>query len=551
MERAAFLALIVLIILQVLGAARYMSLTVDEAAHLPAGYSHWKTGDFRLGRENPPLVKLISSFPLLFLNPDLPLEHPSWQEFEQFGFGKEFFFHANKNANQIIFWGRLPIALLSLLLAFFVFKWAKELYGRIAGLFALFLYSLEPNILAHSSLATLDLGLTLFMFLAIYAFWRFLREPRHGRMVVAGITFGLAMAAKYSAILLVPMYFILVLVAHSKRKENHHLQFSFLSSSFISSMALIFVIGFMVIFASYGFKVTTLISPLEPQGTHLRAFTGTLSEGWKQTAYNLATTVPLPAGEWLRGFISQMLHASEGHDAYLMGAYSDRGWWYYYPIAFVLKTPIPLLVLIALSIFLYRKKSAFSPDQYFLLVPAGVILLASMTSKISIGVRYILPMYPFLIVYASSLFSLRKGRLTGLLVGALCLWYLVGTLGMYPHYLAYFNEFVGGPANGYKYLADSNLDWGQDLKGLRSYALQRGIKKMKLSYFGTADPSYYGLDYQEISEEETHSPSPGTYGISVNNLLNVFSPDKERFSWLKKLKLSDRVGYSIFIYEVK
>ncbi len=174
-----------------------------------------------------------------------------------------------------------------------------------------------------------------------------------------------------------------------------------------------------------------------------------------------------------------------------------------------------------------------------------------MANKISIGIRYILPLYPFLIVYASKLLSLKKGRILNALIILLCIWYLVGTASICPHYLAYFNELVGGPDNGYKYLADSNLDWGQDLKGLKGYTVERKIKGIKLSYFGTAEPDYYSLDYRPVSESEAHKCSPGIYVVSVNNLLNIFSRDKDRFSWLKKYKPKDKIGYSIFVYEIK
>ena len=176
--------LLCILFLQAITSIRNKSITVDEISHISSGYSYIKTGDFRLNVEALPLIDMLSSVPLLFLDPELPLDHPSWinakvLEYEEqyhWEFGNQFFFYYNDNPDQILFFGRISVMLLSVLLGFFVFRFAKELYGVKAGLFALFLYSFSPNILAHSRIATVDLGSSCLMFIAVYYFWRFLKN---------------------------------------------------------------------------------------------------------------------------------------------------------------------------------------------------------------------------------------------------------------------------------------------------------------------------------------------------------------------------------------
>jgi len=187
------------------------SLTYDEIAHLSAGYSYLKTGDYRMNKEHPPLAKLLAGIPLLFLRASIPLEDYSWREGREWLFGREFFYHNKIDADRLLFYGRIPIIFLSLLLGFFVFQWAKNLYGLNAGFFALFLYIFCPNIIGHSQLVTTDLAASCFIFLSVYSFWFYLNQPRKRNLVFAGITLGFALASKFTTVILFPIYFLLCL----------------------------------------------------------------------------------------------------------------------------------------------------------------------------------------------------------------------------------------------------------------------------------------------------------------------------------------------------
>ena len=174
-----------------------------------------------------------------------------------------------------------------------------------------------------------------------------------------------------------------------------------------------------------------------------------------------------------------------------------------------------------------------------------------MFSSIDIGYRNILPVLPLAFVYVSKVAKRVAARLTQAALAALCIWYVVGTMAIAPHYLAYFNELIGGADNGYRYLVDSNLDWGQDLKNLRRYMEAQGIPEVYLSYFGTADPSYYGIDFLPMPD---HPPDPDAplayYAISATSLQGVYAKGDGSSHWLTQYDPLDKVGYSIFVYRL-
>lgn len=557
--KLVIIILLCVVFIQAVTSMRLESPTFDEIAHLPAGYFYLKTGDFSLNVEHPPLIKMIAALSLLFLPVRMPDNHPTWKD--EWQFGKQFFYQSNKNADQILFWGRMPLVLISLLLGFFVFKWAKELYGDKAGLFALFLYAFEPNILAHSRYVTVDLGVAFFIFLAIYQFWKFTYHPSRINLLFAGIALGLALASKFSAVVLIPIYLLFAFLARIKYKRIWSLQKSLPPNSksesvkkvpfSFAALLLIFSIAFLIIVASYGLQFKPLSSPFSRHETLKKFIPDNVF--FKKTIYYWAENIPIPAQEYLTGLNFVIAHNRSGHPAFLLGKHSIKGWWYYFIVAFMIKTPIPLLLLIIVSILFFRKYTNLSKyNEIFLILPVVVIFVTSSFSQINIGLRHILPIYPLLFVFMSKITNLkfkRQKTIASIALG-LSAWYVISSLTIYPHYLAYFNEFVGGPNNGYKYLVDSNLDWGQDLKGLARYVKEKKIKKIKLSYFGNTSPDYYRIPYELVTEKEMHQYTPGIYAISATNLQNVYADDKTRFAWLKKYKPENKVGYSIFVYNI-
>jgi len=508
------------------------SPTFDEMVNPSVGYAELFVRDLSLYHDHPPLSRVFTALPLLAFKPAIPFDHDSWQKRAQgmkdrYDFAHEFFYVANQNAHTMLLWSRLPIVLLSLLLGLLVFKWAQLLFGNRAGLFALLLYSFEPNIIAHSRLATNDLIVTLFIFATIFQFWRYTQSPSSKSLVLTGITLGLALISKFSAVMLFPMLFILAFVAQKGEFSNENANDPIMP-----------------------FKKYKVIIERIPLALKAVALISAVAIGVVLLFYGTQWQL------YIKGFYDTVAHYEGGHDAFLMGKHSTDGWWGYFPIAFLLKTPIPFLIFILISVlFLSFKKEK---GEYFLLIPVGIIGASALLSHINIGIRHILPIYPFLIVLASSITMIKfsKPRFFGSCFAGLGLWYVFSSVSIFPSYLAYFNEFVG-PGRGYQYLVDSNSDWGQDLKRLKVFMDQKGIKKLYLSYFGTADPCFYGIKpiYLPSSRppcsQEPDGGRPDFIAISTTNLQSVYLPDKKSFDWLKAYEPIGRIGYSIFVYNIQ
>ena len=521
--RAVVAVLLLAVAAQVVLSMMQESATSDEVPHLAAGYTYLKTGDYRLNYEHPPLVKMIAALPLLALDLDLNLEHPSWENRHEWSFGEGFINRNKVPAKTIIFWGRVPMVLLALMLGLLVYKWASEIYGVKAGLIALFLYAFCPNILGNAPLVTLDVGNTLFMVLSLYTFYHFLRRPRALSAVLAGCALGLALSSKMTSLNLLPIYFILTVIFLLKREVPG-----------TSPRRLILggglVIGLAAVVILLAYRVTSVHYYLDS----------------------------------VRYFVKDV--GSGGRPAFLFGHYSTNGWYYYFLAAMLVKTPIPSLILIGVAVVLLARRRRVSFSEYCLLVPVVFFLSVASLSRLQLGLRYILQIYPFLFIFTGGMIAglvfekTSRRRFAPIVVGVLLVWYCAGTLRTFPHYLAYFNELVGGPKNGYKCLLDSNLDWGQDLPSLAKFLQEEGSPEVILSFFGTAWPKTYGITYQDFysynlssrREDHINSPMPSRelFVISANSLQCLYYPDKTLYDWLKQRKPLAVVGYTLFVYDI-
>jgi hypothetical protein len=459
---------------------RANSQTTDEATHLAAGYSYFTTRDFRLDPEHPPFIKEIQALPLWVVY-RLPF-HPDrqqWRDADQERLGLDFLYKSPIPADQILAWSRLTNLLLGALLVALIGRWAYRLWGSLSALLAMALATFEPNLVAHSSLVTTDLGVALFMFLTVYLLWEYLNLPTWGRLTGIGIATGMALISKFSALLLIASLGMIV--------------------------ALLMVIG------DRACVLPVKNKPIEPWQKIVQA--GAL---FLIIVFVGFLTIP-PAymfqgfSAWFAGLQEFLTHAENGHLAFFLGEHSDQGWWNYFGVTFLIKTPIGTLLLVAGSLALYSLGVPLRiREAALLLLPPVVIFIATTQAKVNIGLRHILPVYPFLFVLASRLATLRFQR-TWVAPVFVCVPLAVtaiSALRIAPHQLAYFNEIVGGPGEGYRYLSDSNLDWGQDLKGLKAYVEKERLPMIYLSYFGTAPPSYYGIRYQDVASKGAVMPRP-------------------------------------------
>ena len=541
---------------------RTKSAVIDETAHLPAGYTYLKTRDFRLNPEHPPLAKELAALPLLWLEPRIREVSDTWQQHRQFEFGHRFLYRWN-DGDRLLFWGRLPIVILGGALAAAVFLWTRSRFGIAPAVVALFLSVLSPDLLAHGQIVTTDVAIALFLFLSVIAFQAVTERVTLTRVGLAGLAVGAAFATKFSALVLLPTLSVLASWAAWSRVPlplalgrmrvrevtgaGRKLAVLALSAAAMAGVALAFV------WATYAFQ-PRLASDAEGE----RAF-----EWWRiepetpslARAVQAARATHLVPDAYLYGLV-YALRSTSSHPAFLCGQISNQGFWYYFPVTFLIKTPLALLAILLLPLLPRgRPGPRLGP---FVWVPVLVYVAVSVAQNLNIGHRHLLPIYPFLFVAAgvfAATFATRHGRW---LVLALCAWYAGSVLRVHPHYLGYFNELAGGPSGGWRYLVDSNLDWGQDLGALKRWMDEHGVERVKLSYFGAADPDYYGLRCEMLPgygglprDGEVRDVRAGELvAVSATNLQGVFlgAEVKPLMARLRTLPPVDRVGYSIFIY---
>jgi hypothetical protein len=329
-----------------------------------------------------------------------------------------------------------------------------------------------------------------------------------------------------------------------------------------AALAAVAVLSLVLVWASYGFR-----SRLSPDPAVEAAFEWARVEPEGALAKPAARVVRssgvLPEA-FVFGFLRFFKH-SEPRPAFLLGRVSNEGWWYFFPVTFLLKTPLPLLVLLAIAVATRRRHPRPWRDEVVLWLPVGIYVAVAVVRALNIGHRHLLPIYPFLFVTAGRVADWAfpgpagRSRLPATIVSALCGWHIASTALIHPHYLAYVNELGGGASNGYRLFADSNLDWGQDLKNLKTYLDRHRITYVKLSYFGTADPAYYAMPGDLLPSHmlppprvTTREVKPGDLlAVSATNLQGVYLPpeDQPLMARLREAKPIDNVGYSILIYK--
>lgn len=509
--------------------AQNFSAASDEITHLPSGYSYWKTGLIQLNPQHPPLVKLMAAFPLLFMDLKFDREDPllAGSLKDEWQFGSNFLF--SNNANRLLFWGRLPIMLLAVLLGWYVFKWASEMFSRKAvpepspkasygaGLLALFFYAFMPVVMANAQLVTTDLPVTAFSFITLYYLWKFFGNNQKKHLIFAGLFLGLALGSKFSAVLLFPIILLLILIRFWPEKLNWEEKINKAMKVFL----VLFGLSLAVIWLTY--------------------------------------LMPLDFSFYLRGLKSVYADWIKNPKFYLSGEFSSSGWWYYFLFAFLIKTPIPFLTALILSVIFYWRQKMSLQNLSFIFVPILIFGLVTSWKAGQIGIRYLLPVYPFLILFVSGVLdkvihtrglSLQSWRRVGLVL--LAGWYVFSALKIYPDYLAYFNELVGGSKNGYKYLDDSNIEWGQGLKQLAEYQKQYPETKVLYSW-NYVDMNYYGVQNVLPKKPESFLNPSGRYAVNTHFLVRMREISQrfqnENLNWLSLYRPIDKIGYSFLVFE--
>ncbi|HSD83820.1 MAG TPA: glycosyltransferase family 39 protein, partial [Anaerolineae bacterium] len=502
----AILLLVIMLWLEV-STLSITAATPDEPMHILRGYVFVQRGLDRIGSCVPcsPVLSGALIGAGLSLEPNLqlpPADDPGWHDKTAFGFQEQFLWEKTAPPLRLIFLARLPIIAISLLLGALIFRWASRRSGPLPALGALTLYVFCPNFLAHARLATTDVVAAATFALSVYTFARALDSTRRITWIVSGIALGLALAAKVSAVWL-PVTFA-ILVAGRLWQARHDRR------SWLPPIGLLIstgLIGGLTLWGIYRFT----IGPIAPGGF----------------------PVPAPGfwGEW-QAFNDYLKDPLPG---YLLGQVTQFGWWYYFPVAFAAKTPLPILIFLLFAVGYTLRTRSWSRDLALLIAP-GLLFASLLFSPHALGYRYLLPILPFILVYSAEVIKhALKIRWQQIASVILIAWQVIGTLRYHPYYLTYFNEIVGGPDRGRYILIDSNLDWGQDLPALKQYVDEHQIDQLKFSYAGASPATVYGLTtealppvYPAMRDQGAwwlHTfypadPAPGWYAISVNPLMS-------------------------------
>ncbi|MCD6550391.1 glycosyltransferase family 39 protein [bacterium] len=564
------------------------STTMDELAHIPAGYSYLIRKDFRINPEHPPLVKDLAALPLLCLGLNFPSEnHPAWKGInEQWWLGAEFLYHAGNNIEEILFWSRLPMILILVFLGFFLFMWTKELGGNIAGLLVLTIFSFSPTFIAHGRLVTTDVAAALGVVMGSYFWIRFLKNPSWKNILWTGIIFGIVMLFKFSLILLVPFFGIITIIFAFLKTKSKKPRETIMEIARYTVLALI-VMAIGVTFIIWPvYKLHILNYPPSKQLSDTEYI---LSSSPMPTMKNICIWMaknPLlrPLAHYLLGLLMATQRTAAGNTVYFLGMISASGWRYYFPVVYLLKVPLGfhILTLIALCWIAYLIKKPFWEKPLFrienwiqshfsefsMIIFILIYWTTSVAGHLNIGVRHILPSFPFIfmlvslaIVYLINTIPQPKRKYVWSIILILLGWIIVSSLSAWPYYISYFNEIGGGIKNGYKYVVDSNYDWGQDMKRLKIWLEKNKINKIYVDYFGGSDAKYYLGDKYRKWEGTTNPdqfPKGNYLAVSATLLqggrgfpVHGFNQPTGYYRWLDKYKPIARAGTSIFIYYIK
>ncbi len=524
------------------------SITFDETSHLTSGLSYWMTGDFRLAPEHPPLPKLWCALPLLAMDHHWVDRPAGWEQGDFWRVGREWF-AAAPNRDALLTVARCMMVVLLLATTWLVYSVARRMWGGRAGLLAMTVAALCPTMLAHGRLVTTDLPAAFFALLTIERCAVLFGAVTPGRMVLAGLALAGFALSKFSWPLIVPALLVMpVVVVWVRRRAEARgdvpVERQWNKNTALGIMVAALVVSLVVwvaVWTCYGWRFSPFANGVHNEGENAdpAAWRAVMSDADGVALTGPAATLLgwMHAGRvlpeaYLFG-LAYTLKSTQQREAYLMGEYSLHGWRSYFPIAFAVKTPVATLVLMLVgALAMLTRKATFDGHSVLLsgmVVFAGLYGLAGVCGGLNIGHRHLLPVYPLLFVLVGAAGRLTTARAGRIAIGGCVTALVLSTLHVHPHYLSYFNELVGGPAEGHRFLADSNIDWGQDLKRLARYAQAHPEERIKLAYFGSAVPEAYGIEAEMLPSSFPFGAvaelGAGTYVISLTQFLGVYLPE--------------------------
>ena len=524
------------------------SFTFDEVGHLTGGFSYWHNNDYRLHPENGNLPQRWAALPLIAAGANMPVTNQqAWHRSDVWTLGEQFLFQSGNNTVFLLACARGMMVFFSIGTGLMIFLWARRLWGDHGALLSLALFAFCPNFLAHGALVTSDMPMTFFFMATTTAWWWHLRNPSWKSWTVSALTLGLACLSKFSFLLFVPMLGLLALwqiASPGDKSGEKRIPLRLLACSVAGHVA----VAWFMIWMAFGFRYTAF-APGLPEGQQFYApWERILPEGGPMAWFFIVTrALHLLPEAFLQG-LAFVLSASKQRGAFLNGEFSIHGWAWFFPYAFLVKTPPAQLIAYTLAFVMGLERahalgSSFKTRSAVLLgglrkaaplvVVFAVYWAVSLTTGLNIGHRHILPTYPALFVLAGAVATWSSLRWRAWVTGGLVIWAAATSFAIRPHYLAYFNDIAGGPKNAHRHLVDSSLDWGQDLPGLADWIAQnrRPSEMVYFSYFGSAPFSYYGITARELSPYPLvvkpyfwHVLQPGLYCLSATMLQDVYGP---------------------------
>jgi Dolichyl-phosphate-mannose-protein mannosyltransferase len=489
-------SLLVVMALQLVHVTHTSSATWDEPHHLIDGYTVWTQHDYRLNPEVPPLVKLIAALPLLRRSLIVPPNQDRGIPTEAFREGRSFVF--GNGPDRTLQPGRVVCMAFTLALGLFIYLFAAETFGYTAGLFGLALFVFDPNFLAHGALITTDAGSACLFLAAVYAFYRYCIEPSWIRLLLIGLATGLLLAAKFTGIFIFPMLILLALLEWLLARSGRILW------QRLAAVVAVCLCAWVVIWAFYGFRYKAA-----PAGRELNPpLTEYLGKMYDQkNAKHLAALARWHALPEAYIWGLENTKQTEFEDtSYFWGKVYRHGNWAYFPVAFLVKSTLPFLLLLLLGVIASKwGLLGNARASGFLLIPSLIYFAISMRSDMNIGARHLLPVYAFLYVLTGGIAAtlIAHNRSWALPLGLLLAWQIFTSVRIAPAYMAYGNEAWGGPSRVHRYLSDANVDWGQQLFDVKAYLDARQYLRPHNCWFayfpdGAIEPSDYGINCKRL-----------------------------------------------------
>ncbi len=530
-------ALLLLMAANLFAAISRKSITNDEIVHIPAGYYHLVAGEFQLNNEHPPLVKMWAALPLLFVQPDEPPPPKTADENfmeRTWGFHARFW-QANRERFAVVtFWPRLMMIPIALALGALIFMFARKLFGETAALIAVALYILEPTVLAHGRVVHTDLPAAFVYLLFFFTLHYYAEAPGTRRALLLGLACGVALLTKFSMVVILPVLIVCLGVRiWTTRKEKRE------RSQVLLHAGLVAVVILFLVNAAYYFSRP----PLEASDIRWVALKS--APIFSEVITSLRVLSKIIPTYYLFGFYNVLVHGHYGHATSLMGQYNDLGWWYYFPIAFALKTTIPFLLLAITAMAWAVWRLVVKRDSRFLLlvVPVGLYTAIALTSHINIGIRHFLPVYPFLFMAGGALAAevlRRRNRL-----GTVAMVILFGLMSYeavrtFPNYTSYMNQLASRRPHWY-YLSDSNVEWGDDVGELAAYLKARGETKVSAALSGGwSTLVQYGVEYLDmVSMPPDATPETRYVAIGASFLNGSVVPGDENLIGRRSFERTD------------